>query len=52
MAVREELGTYAEFGTAARGGFGTNAPWCLPYLDVHSILGPPLVRTVLLSSAL
>ena len=29
---------YAEFGTAARGGFGTNAPWWLPYLDVHSIL--------------
>lgn len=38
MVVREELDTYAELGTDARGGFGTNAPWWLPYLDVHSIL--------------
>ena len=38
MVVREELDTYAEFGTAAPGGFGTNAPWWLPYLDVHSVL--------------
>jgi hypothetical protein len=52
MVVREQSGTYAEFGTAARGGFGTNAPWCLPYLDVHSIFELPLVRNVLLSSAL